>query len=64
MIKDRHVELCDEKFFTVLSVDDYLDQSAFGCWRTFEMDQSFADLKVNSRTGRVSLVNTLSLERV
>ena len=64
MNKHRHFEICDREFITVYSADDYLDQSANGCLSTLETDPSFADLYVNSLTGKVTLANTLSLERV
>ena len=64
MIKDRQFETCDQEFFTVYSADDYLDQSAYGCWRTFEIDPNYVDLQVDSWTGKVTLANTLSPERV
>ena len=64
MNKHHHFEICDREFITVYSADDYLDQSANGCLSTLETDPSFADLYVNSLTGKVTLANTLSLERV
>ena len=64
MIKDHHFETCDQELFTVYSVDDYLDQNTNGCWRTFEIDPNYVDLQVDSWTGKVTLANTLSPERV
>ena len=64
MNKHRHFEICDLEFITVFSSDDYLDQSANGCFSTLKTDPSFDDLYVNSLSGRITVGNTLSLERV